>query len=186
MSRIGKKPVVVPAGVEVTFTSPTLTVKGPKGTLSEKIHPHVMCKIETSESGKVINFTVKDEENRDDRSLWGLSRALATNMVKGVTEGYKEQLEVNGIGFKVNVTGKILKLEIGFSHDINFEIPDGVTITVDKNIITIVGIGKQLVGETAARIRRFKVSEPYKGTGIRYIDEQVRRKAGKAATKAAS
>jgi large subunit ribosomal protein L6 len=187
MSRIGKKPVVIPAGVEAKVEGTTLTVKGPKGTLTQALHPHVTCAIETNEAGaKVINFKVLREDNVKDRSLWGLFRSLAENMVKGVTVGYEEKLEVVGIGFKANVAGTKLTLDIGFSHEIVYEIPKGIAITSDKNILTITGFDKQLVGETAASIRRFKKPEPYKGTGIKYVDEQIRRKAGKAATKSAS
>lgn len=186
MSRIGKKPVVIPAGVEVKVDGQTLTVKGTKGTLTQKFHPHVTVKLEASDAGKTLTFEVKDSENKADRSLWGLARALAANMVKGVVEGYEEKLEVIGVGFKANVAGKTLTLDVGFSHEVKFTIPDGVTVAVDKNVITVSGPDKQLVGETAARIRKVKKPEPYKGTGIKYVDEAIRRKAGKAATKAAA
>jgi len=185
MSRIGKKLITIPAGVEVKLDGQNVQVKGPKGSLNLNLHPHVMAAMAEADGAKQLTFTVKDENLKDDRALWGLSRSLVQNMIVGVTQGYEEKLEIVGVGFKANVAGKMLTMEVGFSHEVKFPLPDGVVVVVDKNTITITGIDKQLVGETAARIRRVKKPEPYKGTGIKYVDEMVRRKAGKAATKAA-
>lgn len=175
MSRIGKKPITIPAGVQVNITPGEIKVAGPKGEMFEKLHPHV--KIEQKEG--VIEVSVKNPEEKRDRALWGLFRSLAANMIIGVTEGFAKKLEVNGIGFRVALQGKKLVLNIGFSHPVEFKLPSGVTAQVDKNVITIAGISKQLVGETAARIRALRRPEPYKGKGIKYLDEQIRRKAGK-------
>ncbi|MBI2426633.1 MAG: 50S ribosomal protein L6 [Candidatus Kerfeldbacteria bacterium] len=182
MSRIGKQPIALPTGVTATVHDGTLTVKGSKGELSEQLHSHVLVDVKDS----VLNVTVIDPTNEKDRALWGLTRALAANMVKGVTDGFEKKLEINGVGFKAAVQGKKLVLSLGFSHPVEYEFPDGVTIGVVKNVISISGASKQVVGETAAHIRRYKLPEPYKGKGIpykgkgiKYIDEQIRRKSGK-------
>lgn len=186
MSRIGKKPVVIPNGVEVKISDRVLSVKGPKGTLTMTLHPNVSAALAEVEGAKQLNFQVAVQELKSDRALWGLFRSLGQNLVTGVTVGFQEKLEVNGIGFKVAAAPKKLTLDVGFSHEVVFDLPEGITATVDKNLITITGIDKQLVGETAARIRRIKKPEPYQGKGIKYVDEIIRRKAGKAATKAAA
>ncbi|MFH2063413.1 MAG: 50S ribosomal protein L6 [bacterium] len=175
MSRVGKKPITVPSGVELKIDGRKVTVKGPKGTLDLELHPHV----EATLADGVVTVTVKDETNVSDRALWGLFVRLIDNMVAGVTSGFDRKLEVNGVGYKVGVQGKVLKLDVGFSHEVDFPIPEGITITVEKNVITVAGIDKQFVGETAARIRRIRKPEPYKGKGIKYVEETIQRKAGK-------
>lgn len=185
MSRIGKKPVFLENGIEAKIEGQVITVKGPKGSLSLAIHPHVRIALAEEEGKKQLQVSVLDEELKDDRALWGLFRALLRNMVEGVTKGYEKKLEVNGVGFKAAVSGKKLVLEVGYSHEAEFQIPDGVTVTVEKNIITVSGIDKQQVGEAAANIRSIRKPEPYQGTGIKYVDEMIRRKAGKAASKSA-
>jgi large subunit ribosomal protein L6 len=183
MSRVGKKPVIIPNGVEARLDGDTLVVKGPKGTLTQELNPKVTY---TIADGKII-ASVKNEENVKERALWGLFSRLAANMVEGVTKGYKKQLEVNGVGYKVSMAGpKVLKLDVGFSHDVDFPVPEGIEITVDKNIITVSGASKYQVGEVAAQIRKVKKPEPYKGKGIKYVEETILRKAGKAAKSASA
>lgn len=181
MSRVGKKPLQIPSGVTLTVTGQEVRVKGPKGELTFTLHPSVSAAVVDG----TLGVTVKDPENVEDRALWGLSRRLIENMVVGVTQGYEKKLEINGIGFKAALAGQNLKLEVGFSHDVDFAIPAGIKVTVEKNIISVSGIDKQLVGEIAANIRAIKKPEPYKGKGIKYVDETIRRKAGKAAKAAA-
>lgn len=181
MSRVGKKPIEVPNDVEVTLGDVEYGVKGPKGTLAVKAHPHVTVDRE----GNTLTLTVKDETNVKDKALWGLYNRLLQNAILGVTKGFEKKLEVNGVGYKVAVQGKVLKFEVGFSHEVLFDIPEEIDVVVEKNIITVTGIDKQQVGEVAARIRRVKKPEPYKGKGIKYVDEVIRRKAGKAAKAAA-
>lgn len=175
MSRIGKLPIIIPAGVTLTMNGQHIDVKGPKGNLSLDMHHRVALHQTDSQA----TITVTDPDLQSDRALWGLTRMLVANMITGVTTGYQKQLEINGVGFKAALAGKNLLLNLGFSHQIEFPIPDGVTVTVEKNLVTISGIDKQLVGETAATIRRFKKPEPYKGKGIKYVDEVIHRKAGK-------
>lgn len=179
MSRIGKQPVVVPDGVEVKLDKNILIVKGSKGELTQVIHPSVSIE---QKDNKIL-VTVKKPDEKTQRSLWGLFRKLIDNMVTGVDEGFTKQLEVNGVGFKAAIQGKVLNLQLGFSHPINYTFPDGIDITVEKNLITVSGSDKQKVGQAAAEIRAFKKPEPYKGKGIKYIDEVIRRKVGKAAAK---
>lgn len=175
MSRIGKLPIIIPAGVTLTVNGQHVEAKGPKGTLSLDLHHRVKLTLADNQA----TAAVTDPDLQSDRALWGLTRMLVANMVIGVTNGYKKQLEINGVGFKAAVSGTNLVLNLGFSHPIEFPIPAGITITVEKNVVTIAGIDKQLVGETAAIIRRYKKPEPYKGKGIKYIDEVIHRKAGK-------
>ncbi len=177
MSRIGKKPIVIPAGVEVRMAGELIVVKGPKGELTQNGHPQVKVVVEGSE----VNVTVNNPEDLRQRALWGLYGRLVANMVEGVTKGYEKKLEVNGVGFKVSASGNTLTLDVGFSHDVKFEAPKDVKIAVDKNVITVTGADKQRVGEIASQIRRIKKPEPYKGKGIKYVEEVIRRKAGKAA-----
>ncbi len=183
MSRIGKQPVVIPAGVTVTQESDgTVIVKGPKGELKYK--PNTLVKIEISESE--INV-IRDGEEREKRAMHGLVRALLQNMVTGVTEGYSKKLEINGVGYRAQIQGKKLVLNLGFSHPIEYLQPEGIEFKMDeekKNVLIISGINKQQVGQVASEIRGYRKPEPYKGKGIRYIDEYVRRKAGKTAAKA--
>jgi large subunit ribosomal protein L6 len=171
----------IPAGVEVRIDAGQVFVKGPKGELSMMLHPRVTATL----VDKVVTVTVQDQELVDDRAKWGLTRRLIENMVLGVTKGFSKQLEINGVGYKVAMQGKDLKLDVGFSHDVVYVIPAGITAAVEKNVITISGISKHLVGETAAQIRKIKKPEPYKGKGIKYVDEVIQRKAGKAAKAAA-
>jgi large subunit ribosomal protein L6 len=175
MSRIGKLPITIPDGVTVTHADHHVSVKGPKGELELNIHRHVKLNIADNK----IDVSVTHPDDQMDRALWGLSRALVANMIEGVTKGYTKRLEINGVGYRATATGKNLQLFLGFSHPVNFTIPDSLTVTVEKNVIVISGIDKQLVGETAAKIRSLKKPEPYKGKGIKYDNEVIRRKAGK-------
>lgn len=177
MSRIGKQPVSVPASVEIDISSDnTVTVKGPKGTLSQRLSQNMQLQ---RENGTVL--VQRPDNQRENRSLHGLTRTLLNNMVIGVTDGYKRDLEIQGVGYRAALDGSILVLSVGFSHPVRMTPPDGVAFTLDGNTrISVVGIDKQAVGEEAARIRRVRPPEPYKGKGIRYAGERVRRKAGKA------
>ncbi|TAK04986.1 50S ribosomal protein L6 [Patescibacteria group bacterium] len=177
MSRIGKMPVAVPQGVEVRLDGANITVKGPKGELARVLHPHVAVKQENNE----LTITVASPEEKGDRALWGLFRNLIANMVEGVTKGFEKKLEVIGVGYKVAGSGAKITLDVGFSHEVPIDLPKGVTASVDKNLITLASADKELLGESAARIRSVRPPEPYKGKGIKYVDEYVRRKAGKAA-----
>ena len=177
MSRVGKKPIQIPEKVEIKIDDNLVFVKGPKGELKLKILPEI--KIEQRD-GEII-VRVDNENIKKERSLWGTFRQLIENMIIGVTEGFEKKLEFNGVGYRVEVKGKDLVLNVGFSHPVVFTPIEGVTVTVEKNIITVSGIDKQTVGEMAAQIRKIKKPEPYKGKGIKYIDEVIRRKAGKQA-----
>lgn len=177
MSRIGKSVIDVPAGVEVSEASDVITVKGPKGELTVTLPQNI--KMETTDDQKV-QF-VRSNEEKKTKSEHGLVRSLTANCIQGVTEGFEKKLEVNGVGFKVNLAGKNLKLALGFSHDVMFAVPEDIEIIVDGNNITVKGINKQRVGQVAAQIRELKKPEPYKGKGIKYEDEVILRKAGKAA-----
>lgn len=182
MSRIGKKPIVIPSGVTVAVADRVVRVTGPKGTLEERVHPHVTVQVADGS----VAVTVADPEEKDDRALWGLFGSLIRNMITGVTQGYEKKLELQGVGYKAAIHGTDLRLDVGFSHPVLFAIPAGVAVSVDKNIITVQGSSKQQVGEAAAQIRHIKKPEPYKGKGIRYVGEVVRRKAGKSAAKTAA
>jgi large subunit ribosomal protein L6 len=175
MSRIGKKPVVIPSGVTVEINGNTLKATGPKGELVLSIHPKINLEKKDSE----IIVSVKREDNKQERALWGLYRALIANTVQGVVDGFVRILEINGVGYKAAVAGKKLTLNLGYSHPIEMEAPEGIEVKVEKNIITITGIDKQAVGQFAAVIRSTRPPEPYKGKGIKYSDEIIRRKAGK-------
>ena len=180
MSRIGRKPIAIPAGVEVTVDAANLvTVKGPKGTLSQKINSNIAVAIE----GNVINVTRPNDE-KENRSLHGLSRTLINNMVIGVTEGYKKMLEVKGVGYRVQKQGDTLVMNLGYSHQVFMSEIDGITIDVpNPNKIVISGPDKQLVGQFAAEVREKRPPEPYKGKGIKYTTEHIRRKEGKTGAK---
>ena len=186
MSRIGKQPIILPSGTTAELSGNHLTVKGPKGTLELDVHPKVSVKMTDNE----ITVDVAKHEDKREKSLWGLSRSLVQNLVDGVTTGYTKQLDVVGVGFKAEVRGTTLVLNLGFSHAIDFEIPAGIDVKVEKDAskvtilqyqttITLTGIDKQLVGQVAANIRELKKPEPYKGKGIKYSDETIIRKAGK-------
>ena len=182
MSRVGKKNITIPAGVTAGVEKNQVFVKGPKGELRLTLHPRVTVAFEQNN----IITSVANENNKQDRSLWGTFSSLMANMVEGVTQGFKKQLEISGVGYKANMKGANLMLEVGFSHPVEVKPVDGVKFSVEKNIITVEGADKQLVGEMAAAIRKVKKPEPYKGKGIKYSDEVVRRKAGKTAAKGAA
>jgi len=175
MSRIGKKPIAVPSGVNVTLDGQTVTIKGPKGQLSWT----VVDEIEIKHEGGELSLTPRDDSKRA-RGMWGLSRSLVANMVHGVTQGYEETLELVGVGYRAAMKGQALSMQLGFSHDVDIPPPAGITFAVPKQTeIKVAGIDKQLVGEVSARIRRIRPPEPYKGKGVRYAGETVRRKEGK-------
>ena len=175
MSRIGKLPIDIPAGVTITVDSENVAVKGPKGQL---MVPH-LSDVTVSVEGTQIIVTRKDDE-RIAKAQHGLQRALLNNAVIGVTNGFEKKLEVNGVGFRVNGGGQSIEMLLGFSHPVKYEAKDGILLTVEKMNITVSGIDKQAVGQAAAEIRSLKKPEPYKGKGIKYADEVIRRKAGKA------
>lgn len=182
MSRIGKKIITLPAGVEVSITDNHITTKGPKGSLETTLPPHVTAVLD--QAARTVSMKVEDEEDVKQRALWGLARQLLANAVEGVQKPFVRSLEYVGVGFRVSVQGNVVNMEVGFSHPVKFELPQGITATVEKNTLTLTGMDKQELGETAARIRRIKPPEPYKGKGIKYTDETIRRKAGKTAAKA--
>jgi large subunit ribosomal protein L6 len=176
MSRIGKNPILIPAGVTVTVQGSEVTVKGLKGELKTITRPEIQAKVE--ENKIVLSPKI---ETKDTNAYWGLTRALIANMVKGVTEGFEKKLELVGVGYRAKSSANGITLSLGFSHPIEFPAPQGITIEVaDNTNITIKGFDKQVVGQTAAKIRSFKKPEPYKGKGVRYAGEVVRRKAGKS------
>jgi large subunit ribosomal protein L6 len=175
MSRIGKKVVTIPSGTTVTLDGQTVSVKGPKGQLSWTVSED----IEVKQEGSELTLSPRNDTTRA-RGMWGLSRTLVHNMVHGVTEGYEETLELVGVGYRAALKGSALSMQLGFSHEVDFPAPTGITFVVPKQTeIKISGIDKQLVGETAAKIRRIRPPEPYKGKGVRYAGEKVRRKEGK-------
>lgn len=182
MSRVGKKIRMIPSGVTAEVKNGEIIVKGPKGELKQKLHPRVSVEIMDGQ----ITLKVANEKIKKERALWGTFSSLIQNMLDGVTKGYKKELEINGVGFKVAMKGSDLSLEVGYSHPVLFKSPAGIKLSVDKNIVTVEGNDRQVVGETAAQIRAIKKPEPYKGKGIRYVGEIVRQKAGKAAAKSAS
>ena len=175
MSRIGRMPVVVPSGVDVAIDGSLVTVKGPKGTLSHT----VVTPITVEKNDGVLTVTRPDDE-RDSRARHGLTRTLVNNMVVGVSKGFSKKLEINGVGYRVAMQGTDLKFNLGFSHDVIFKLPQGITAAIEQNKITISGIDKQQVGQVAAEIRALKKPEPYKGKGIKYADERIIRKSGKS------
>jgi len=177
MSRIGKKPIEIPDGVEIEIEKRLVKMKGPKGEISKEIPLDIGIEIKDKEI--LLNPKRKTKKSG---ALWGLTRSLLYNDVKGVTEGFEKELELIGIGYRASVEKeKLLVLEVGFSHKVEIEAPEGIDISVKKNIITVSGIDKQKVGEIAAKIRKVRPPEPYKGKGIRYVGEKVRRKEGKKA-----
>jgi large subunit ribosomal protein L6 len=178
MSRIGRKPVTVPAGVTVELAGRHVKVTGPKGTLELDLMPGI--NVEQGEG--VLNVT-KAVENVDTQASYGLMRTLVDNMVVGVSQGFTRALEINGVGFRAAVAGNTINLSLGFSHPVVFNIPEGVEAKIEKNVITLSGYDKQAVGQAAANLRALKKPEPYKGKGIKYVEERIRRKAGKTATK---
>ncbi len=179
MSRIGLKPITIPAGVDVNINANTVTVKGPNGTLSLDAHPNMAISVEGSEI-----IVSRPNDAKENRSLHGLTRTLVANMVTGVTEGFKKTLEVNGVGYRVQLQGNTLVMNLGFSHQVTMEAPEGVKIECPSaTSIVISGADKQKVGQFAAQVREKRPPEPYKGKGIKYSDEHIRRKEGKAGKK---
>jgi large subunit ribosomal protein L6 len=178
MSRIGKQPVVIPAGVEVTVNANSVSVKGAKVTMESPLFEGVTAKVE----GNEIHFECADLGNKKMKSFFGLARSLAANNVIGVSKGFEKKLELRGVGYRAKIQGKNLDLSLGFSHPVIYTIPDGIEASIDKaNMITISGYDKQKVGQVASEIRAFRPPEPYKGKGVRYVDEYVAMKEGKRA-----
>ena len=165
----------IPSGVRIEVANGRCFVSGPRGELSLVVPPPVSVAID----GDVANVSVTHPDEKRERALWGLTRILVKNMIDGVTKGFSKQLEIHGVGYRAAISGKDLTLAVGFSHPVVYRVPDGITVAVEKNIITVSGIDKQVVGEVAATIRRQRPPEPYKGKGIRYVGERVRQKAGK-------
>lgn len=184
MSRIGKQPVVIPQGVQVKLDGGNVVAKGPKGELKEPLHPYVKAEIK---DGAVI-LTADPSVARDASAIWGMTRARLNNLVHGVATGYSKVLEIHGLGFRGEVVGQKLTLAIGKSHPVVYDAPKGVTLTIDakKTVLTVSGVNKDQVGAVAADIRELRKPEPYKGTGIRYQGEYVRKKAGKTAAGASA
>ncbi|MCD6500538.1 50S ribosomal protein L6 [bacterium] len=175
MSRIGKKPILIPPKVEVKIEGQKVTIKGPKGEISQEVPDEIL--IEKKENK--IHVSLK-KKTKQSRALWGLWRALLENDVKGVTLGFEKKLEIRGVGYRAALEAdRTVKLEVGFSHPIKLKIPQGIEVSIEKNIVTVSGIQKQKVGEFAAKLRKIKPVEPYKGKGIRYLGEKVRKKEGK-------
>jgi len=172
MSRIGRKPVEIPSGVKVALSGLTLNVEGPKGKLSRELHDAVQVEVAAQQ--------IQVAPGQGNTALQGLTRSLISNMVEGVSKGFEKVLEINGVGYRADLQGKILNLALGYSHPINYPLPDGISAEVEKQTkITLRGIDKELLGATAAKIRSFRAPEPYKGKGIKYADERIIRKAGK-------
>lgn len=179
MSRVGKKPIPIPDKTKITYANKLLTVAGQKGTLNRSIHPAVDLNIEDN----VMDVSMVSED-RNSRALQGLTRSLVANMITGVSQGFERVLQINGIGYRAEVRGKQIVLHVGYSKPVEFDLPEGITATVEKNnVIKLSGIDKEKVGLTAAAIRRIRPPEPYKGKGIKYAEEYIRRKAGKTGTK---
>jgi len=179
MSRIGKKPIEIPEKTEINIDNHSLTIKGPKGELNLEVHPEI--KVEKKDNQITLSPT---KIHKGTKALWGTYRAHIANMIQGVMEGYEKKLEIHGVGYKARAEGKDLVLDLGYSHPIKVKAPEGIEFKVEKNLITVSGIDKQLVGQIAAEIREKRKPEPYKGKGVRYQGELVRRKAGKKAVAA--
>jgi len=178
MSRIGKNPVAIPAEVNVSVDGNVIVFK--KGSVQKELDTKGNVEVKV-ENGQIV-FSAKSDD-RQDRAYWGTYRALSANIIVGLTKGYQKQLEINGVGYRAAVKGNVLELQLGFSHPINYEFPKGLQISVEKNIVTIKGDDKQVVGQIAAEVRSFRPPEPYKGKGVKYVEEHIRRKAGKTAKK---
>ena len=179
MSRVGKKEIVIPEKTSVDYQARKLVVKGKKGTLTRSIHPAVDLKIVDN----TISVTI-DQEDRKTRALQGLTRSLVANMVDGVSKGFERTLEIHGIGYRAEMKGSSIVFNLGYSHPIDFPLPDGISASVEKNnVIKLSGIDKEKVGQTAASIRKLRKPEPYKGKGVKYAEEYIQRKAGKTGTK---
>jgi large subunit ribosomal protein L6 len=179
MSRVGKKPIAIPEKTNVSLKADIITVKGPKGTLTRQIHPAVKLEVGDTEIKAII-----DSQDRKTRALQGLVRSLVANMITGVSTGFERVLQINGIGYRAEAKGKSVVFNLGYSHPIDFPLPEGITAEVDKNnTVKLTGIDKELLGQTAASIRQLRPPEPYKGKGVKYADEYIQRKAGKTGTK---
>ena len=178
MSRIGKMPISIPKGVQVDLKDDLLLVKGPKGQLQRKIHPKV--KIDTT-NGQIIVSVI--EQSRESNAFQGLFRSLIANMVHGVSQGFEKSLEIVGVGYRAELSGRTATFYLGYSHPINFDLPEGVEAQIDRTRVTLTSIDKELLGQTAATIRGFRKPEPYKGKGVKYVDEVIKRKAGKTGAK---
>jgi large subunit ribosomal protein L6 len=178
MSRVGKKPVEIPEKVKIEYKDRVLTVKGEKGTLASTVNPSIDLDIKD----KLIVVTM-EKETRSNMALQGMTRSIVANMITGVVKGFERSLEINGIGYKAEIKGNTIVFNLGYSHPIKFELPKGISASVEKSIVKISGIDNQLLGQTAATIRKLRPPEPYKGKGIKYVEERIRRKAGKTGTK---
>lgn len=178
MSRVGKQPIGIPDKAKVSYKNRVITVEGEKGKLTRTVHPAIDLDIKDN----VISVTM-EKENRNNRALQGLTRSLVNNMIIGVSKGFERKLEINGIGYRAEAKGKSVVFNIGYSQPVNFELPNGISAAIDKSIITLTGIDKELLGRTAASIRKLRPPEPYKGKGIKYVEERIQRKAGKTGTK---
>lgn len=178
MSRIGKQPISIPKGIDVSLNSTVLSFK--KGNITQDLDTKGFVNVELKDDS--IVFSPKGED-RQSRAFWGTYRSLAHNIIVGLTDGFSKKLEVNGVGYRAAVKGNVLELNLGFSHSINYKLPEGVQASIEKNIITISGYNKQNVGQVAAEVREFRPPEPYKGKGIKYVDERIIRKAGKTSKK---
>lgn len=178
MSRIGKMPIQIPKDVKVDMVNDLITVKGPKGELSRTIHPKVNVNTEENQVLVTVN-----EESKESKSFHGLFRALIANMITGVSKGFERSLEIVGVGYRAELAGRSATFHLGYSHPIVFELPEGIEADIDKTKITVKGVDKELVGRTAAKIRSFRKPEPYKGKGIKYTNETIKRKAGKTGAK---
>lgn len=178
MSRIGKQPIEAPADIKISVDGPVVSFTKGKNTRTLDTKGNVGISLD----GQTLTFS-KNSDAREDRAFWGTYRALAGNIIEGLVNGFEKKLEINGVGYRAAVKGKVLNLQLGFSHDINYDIPAGIEMAVDKNVITIKGIDNQQVGQIAAEIRAFRPPEPYKGKGVKYMEEHIVRKAGKTAKK---
>ena len=178
MSRIGKMPIPIPKGVQVDLKDDLILVKGPKGQLQRKIHPKV--KINAAD-GQIIVSVI--EQSRESNAFQGLFRSLIANMVHGVSQGFEKSLEIVGVGYRAELSGRTATFYLGYSHPINFDLPEGVEAQIDRTRVTLTSIDKELLGQTAATIRGFRKPEPYKGKGVKYVDEVIKRKAGKTGAK---
>jgi len=179
MSRIGKKAIQIPKDITISYADKVITVKGKKGSMKNTVHENVDLKIDE----QTITVVPKDQ-SRKNRAFQGMTRSIVNNMIIGVTKGFERTLEINGIGYRAEINGNILKLTLGYSHPIEFKLPEGITATLQKqNIITLSGMDKQVVGQLCAEIRALRPPEPYKGKGVKYREEYIQRKAGKTGTK---
>ncbi len=178
MSRVGKEPVTIPGGIDITLNGSEIVAK--KGNVEKRLETHGRVHVEIKEHEVVLT---RNGEDKQSSAYWGTYRALLNNMIIGIDKGFVKSLEINGVGYRAAVSGKTLELQLGFSHPVNYTIPEGLEVSVEKNIITIKGDEKQVVGQAAAEIRAFRPPEPYKGKGVKYTDEVIVRKAGKTAAK---